>query len=208
MLRKSFMAESTAPRIDASLVRHERAGQATCSIALILSSRSTFSPRYRGNTRGRTGQFGSGTRDAVIAVESTEFSHGARTCSRPWESARVCFTSEFTIFGVNRELKSSNTMECRVRGSYRSSGLSYADLRLCRTRPVAEDRKKRERKRGSSKHTSEEYENRRSNACVSCASNKTRYSHTGPKLGLPFRPPAVGNSYVSDAQASTPRNQS
>lgn len=45
---------------------------------------------------------------------------------------------------------------------------------------------------------------RRPNACVSCASNKTRYSHTGPKLGLPFRPPAVGNSYVSRAMLKHP----
>jgi len=37
----------------------------------------------------------------------------------------------------------------------------------------------------------------RLNACVSCASNKTRYSHTGPKPGLLSRPPVVGNLYVS-----------
>lgn len=49
MLRKSFMAKSTAPRIDASLVRHERAEQATCSIALILSSLVYVFPRYRQN---------------------------------------------------------------------------------------------------------------------------------------------------------------
>lgn len=52
--------------------------------------------------------------------------------------------------------------------------------------------------------------NRRSNACFLCASNKSRYSHTGPKLGPPARPPARRGKLIresSDARASAPRNQ-
>lgn len=130
MLRKSFMAAYTAPRIDASLVRHERAGQATCS-----RSFDSLVPVVCVLPHRRTGQFGSRTSDAVIGVESAEFSHGARTCSRIYlgsrESARVRATSEFTIFGVNgrsRVFGPPNTMECRVPPGPGPAGSSYVDL--------------------------------------------------------------------------------
>lgn len=118
----------TAPRIDASLVRHERAGQATCSNFDSFFPVYVFPRDYR-RMPGRTGQFGSGTRDAVIGVESAEFSHGARTCSRLRESARVRFTSEFTIFGVNGARECSGH---RTRWNVACPGSSYVDLRLCR----------------------------------------------------------------------------
>jgi len=190
------------PRIDASLVRHERAGQATCSIALILSFRSTFFFATtveclveRGNSEaGRATPLSASNRSSSLTKHVR-----ARVFGSP-----LVFVSprnlRFLVWTGARVSGPLNTMECRVRESHRGPGLSYTSIYDC----VMWDswmrigRNERGREVAASVH--EEYENVRlafKRLCFLCASNKTRYSHTGPKLGLPSRPPVVGNLYVS-----------
>jgi len=120
-------------RIDASLVRHERAEQATCSIALILSFRSTFFFAITVECLVERGNSEAG-RATLLSASNRSSSLTKRVRAHVFGSPLVFASprnSRFSVWTGTRVSGPPNTMECRVRESHRSPSLSYTSIYDC-----------------------------------------------------------------------------